>query len=460
MTIFDLDLTKRNGLKYRAIADALADRIANGQMAPGERLPTHRDLAWRLGVTVGTVSRAYAEMARRDLLSGEIGRGTFVRSAPTPSDLPHRPMAEPGMIDLTLNFPPPGTERQELSTTLAEMAGDPDCAALLDYQPDIGLSQHRAAGAAWITRNGWPVAASRIVVTAGTQHGILTTLATLTRPGDRIVAECLSYQGVKPVAALLGLRLDGLAIDGEGLIPDAFERAARDGGVRALYCMASLHNPTTATMPEARRRDIADIARRYGIAIIEDDIYGAFAEPARPLSDHAGDLGYYLTGLSKTVAPGLRIGYIVAPEDKVDALGASVRASCWMAAPLMAELASRWIATGAADTIMASHKRAAADRQALARKILKNANFQSPPGSLHLWLHPPEPWRAGEFVAAMRQQGVAIAPAEIFAIGRGGAPHSVRVCLGAPRDESDLKTGLERIAAMLEKPPAALPIRV
>ena len=460
MTIFDLDLSERSGPKYRAIADALGEQITSGQMAPGAQLPTHRDLAWRLGVTVGTVSRAYAEMSRRDLLSGEIGRGTFVRSAPTPLDLPHRPMAEAGMIDLTLNFPAPGAERQALAQTLAEMASDPSCAALLDYQPDIGIARHRAAGAAWISRTGWPVDASRIVITAGTQHGILTTLATLTRPGDRIVTECLSYQGVKPAAAQLGLRLEGLAMDDEGLLPDAFERAARDGGVRALYCMATLHNPTTATMSAMRRQSIADIAQRHDVAVIEDDIYGAFAKPMQPLSAYAGAQGYYLTGLSKTVAPGLRIGYIVAPEDKVDALGASVRASCWMAAPLMAELASRWIETGMANTIMASHKRDAAQRQAMARDILKDANFLSPPGCLHLWLQLPEPWRAGEFVAAMRQQRVAIASAEPFAIGRGGVPHSVRICLGAPRDVNDLETGLRRIAATLENPTTPLPIRV
>ncbi len=237
-------------------------------------------------------------------------------------------------------------------------------------------------------------------------------------------------------------------------------RAARDGGVRALYCMASMHNPTTATMSETRRRDIAAIALNHGIAVIEDDIYGAFQNPVRPLSDHAGARGYYLTGLSKTVAPGLRIGYIVAPVDKVDALGASVRASCWMAPPLMAELASRWIASGMADTIMASHRRSATDRQALAQNILKGADFQSPPGSLHLWLHLPEPWRAGEFVAAMRQQGVAIAAAETFAIGRGSVPHSVRICLGAPRQVDDLETGLRRIAETLENPATPLPIRV
>ena len=462
MTIQDIDLAERPGPKYRAIADALAAQIADGTLAAGTQLPTHRDLAWKLGVTVGTVSRAYAEIARRGLVSGEIGRGSYVRTGARAEDLPHEAAGSPGIINLSHNFPSPGAERAALAQTLAEMAANPGSGALLDYQPEAGLAAHRAAGAAWIGRHGWDVDPARVIVTAGAQHAILTVFASLTRPGDRIVTEALSYQGIKPAITQLGLRAEGLAMDEHGLIPEAFERTARSGGIRALYCMPTLHNPTTATLPEERRQEIASIALRFGIAVVEDDIYGPFHEgPAMtPLAALAGEQGYYLTSLSKTVAPGLRTGYVVAPAGRVENVSTAVRASCWMAPPLMAEIATRWISDGTADRVLDSHKAAAAERQVLARRILAGADYRTPPGSLHLWLELPEPWRAVDFVAAMRDQGVAIAAAETFAIGRGSAPHAVRVCLGMPHRIADLETGLTRISAALANPTAPAMMQV
>ena len=120
----------------------------------------------------------------------------------------------------------------------------------------------------------------------------------------------------------------------------------------------------------------------------------------------------------------------------------------------MAEISTRWISDGTADRILESHKTAAAERRIRAGRILAGADYLAPSGSLHLWLELPEPWRAADFVATMRDQGVAIAAAETFAIGRANAPHAVRVCLGMPHRIEDMETGLDRIAAALGNPTA------
>ena len=132
-------------------------------------------------------------------------------------------------------------------------------------------------------------------MTAGAQHGITVTLAALTQPGDRIATECLTYNGIKPVAAMLGVRLEGLPMDAQGLLPDAFEDACKRGPLRALYCIPTGHNPTTSIMPPARRHAIAAIALRHGVAVIEDDIFASLL-PVRhePISMLAGDLGCLL----------------------------------------------------------------------------------------------------------------------------------------------------------------------
>lgn len=459
MTILDVDLAGRSGPKYRAIADALADAIADGSLAPGDRLPTQRDLAWKLGVTVGTVSRAYAEIERRGLLSGEIGRGTFVRAGPVAEDLPLRRFEESAeTIDLTLNFPAPGCERSAIARTLRDMADDPALCGLLDYQPDSGLPAHRAAGAAWIERRGLTAPPHQVIVTAGAQHAILATLAALSRPGDRLLTERLSYQGIKPAAAMLGLRLDAAAMDHEGLTPDGIERAAGETGARLLYCTPTLQNPTAATMSDTRKQAIADVATRHDLTIIEDDIYGHLldAPGPLPLAAFAPDCAIYLTSLSKAVAPGLRIGYAVAPQPLVERLGAAVRASCWMATPLAAEIATRWITDGTADEILRDHRQSSERRRRLAEAKLQGFSFVAPPGSLHVWLELPEPWRAAEFVAAAQGKGVNIAPAETFAVGRGSIPHAVRICLGTPRDEAALSRGLDILVSLLKDADSSL----
>jgi DNA-binding transcriptional MocR family regulator len=302
------------------------------------------------------------------------------------------------------------------------------------------------------------VPAERIFITAGAQHAIAVTLAAATRPGDRILSESPCYPGIQSVARMLGLKLEGLPLDEEGLVPEAFEAACRGDGVKALYCLPTLQNPTNVTMPMARRRDIAGIAARHGVAILEDDVYGLLSERAPPpLASFAPETAYYLTSLSKTVAPGLRVGYIAAPAGAGDGLAAAIRASSWMASPITADLAARMIDGGVADQLMGSRRRETEARRHLALDILSPwlspSQAAAPAGAIHLWLHLPEPWRSSEFAAAARRRGVNVTPAEAFIIGRQGVSHAVRLCLGPPRARETLEQGLRRLADLLDAGP-------
>ena len=225
MTIWLPQVTDRPGPRYRAIADALADDIRCGAVRPGTRLPTHRELAWKLGLTVGTVTRAYAEAERRGLIAGEVGRGTYVRGA-APADVAiSYPAAEPGVqaafIDLSLNFPVIPGHEAELASALRRLASRGDLAELLPYHPHAGRAPDRAAGASWIARSGLAVRADEVAVTAGGQHAIVVCLAAVAASGDTVLVENLTYPGVKAAAAQLGRKLVGVAIAAHGLVPDA-----------------------------------------------------------------------------------------------------------------------------------------------------------------------------------------------------------------------------------------------
>jgi DNA-binding transcriptional MocR family regulator len=449
MTIWRPDLTGRDGPRYLAIAEALAEAVAEGALPPGSRLPTHRELADRLGVTVGTVSRAYGEAARRGLVAGEVGRGTFVRGGAV-DEVPEEPEQT---IDLAQNHPPPPTSRPEraaLANSLASITGRADFGRLLAYPAAGGNPEDREAGAAWIGRAGVSAAPDHVLVCTGSQHGLTVVLATLLQPGDLLLTEALTYAGLKPVLGLLHLRVAGLPVDGDGLRPDAFEQACRRGGARVLYTIPTHHNPTTAIMPLERRREIAAIAERHGVTVVEDDVHGLLPENRPvPLAELAPERTCFLTSTSKTLAPGLRIAYVLAPAPMVPRLTDSLRATTWAVAPLTAAVASSWIVSGTADAILAARRGEARARQDLAREILGGADFDAQPEAYYIWLRLPEPWRRDTFAAVLRARGVALTAADAFAVGRGPAPHAVRLCLGAARSRDALRRGLGLVADVL-----------
>ncbi|MGO8915160.1 MAG: PLP-dependent aminotransferase family protein [Stellaceae bacterium] len=447
----------QRGPRYRAIAEALAQDVRRGALAAGARLPTHRDLAWRLKVTVGTVSRAYAEAERRGLISGEVGRGTFVRAAAAPPALRfHEATPDEDFIDLGVHRPRAEGEATLLAEALRQLAGAPELAQLMEYQPHAGRSAERAAGAAWIERSGGLAATpEQVVVTASGQHAMAAILAGIAEPGDSLAVEALTYPGIRAIASLLHLKIVPIALDEHGVVPEALEAACRAGRVRALYTLPTLHNPTTAILPLERRRALAELALRHDLVLIEDDVYGFLLQrPLPALASLAPDHAFYITSTSKSFLPGLRIGYARCPPALVERVTAALRALTYTAPPLMARIASRWIEDGTADRLVAEKRAETARRQALARRLLARHSYRTEPGAAHLWLSLPEPWQAEAFAAAAERRGVGVTPAAAFAVGRH-VPNAVRLCIGTPPAAAALERGLARLDELLAAPPSA-----
>jgi DNA-binding transcriptional MocR family regulator len=464
MTSWRPELQGRTGPLYRVIADALAEDREAGRLPPGTRLPTHRELALRLGVTVGTVTRAYAEAEKRGLVRGEVGRGTYVRAPLEPVRMP-TPLGpvpagdEEAPVELGINAPatPEGDPASEaLRTTLERVGRSAGLGALLGYQPAAGAPGHREAGAAWAARFGLAARPEQVVVCAGGQHALEVALAGLTRPGDTLATEALTYPGIQVLARRYQLRVQGLAMDAEGLLPEALESACRAGPVRLLYTQPTGHNPTGAVQGEARRRALAEVARRHGVLVLEDDSYGLLpASRPPPLATFLPEASYFVAGVSKLLTPGLRIGYLVAPaRARGERLAEEVGIASLMTTPLMAEVLARWVADGTADRLVASQREETLGRRALARAMLPEAGGGEGAAALyHLWLPLPEGRGGEEFAAHAGRQGVLVTPAGLFSTGPGPAPHAVRVCIGTPRTRAQLGRGLERLRAVWDAGP-------
>jgi len=454
MTMWRPTLSNREQPLYLAIANAIAEDISSGKLTDGERLPPQRDLADELKVALTTVTRAYTEAERRGLVSGEVGRGTFVRRMETFSL--RREVSEPSALDLTVNnLPPYGLSRELMESMSKHLLGDGP-SALVDYQPHQGHPRHRRAAAKLLRSLGVFVSPENLLLTAGAQHAMAVTFSTITNPGDMVLTGEVTYSGMKSLANFLHLRLRGLAMDVEGIRPDALEAACATTEAKGLYCMPTLQNPTSAVMSEERRKEIAAVAEAYDLAVVEDDSYGFLLPHQKPLRSLAGNSSkfYYLTGTSKSLAPGLRLGFLVSPPAMVDRLAASLSATTIMAPPLMAEVVSRWIEDGTAERVMEWKRSEIRARQKLAASVLAAFDYRAHPMSPHGWLTLPEPWCVRDFVAQARMRGIALSPAEDFIAARSTSVHAVRICLGPVAERSRLGSALATMAEILERSPA------
>jgi DNA-binding transcriptional MocR family regulator len=475
------DLTGRGGARYRAIADALAADVDLGRLPAGTRLPTHRALAQALDVTVGTVTRAYAEAERRGLVEATVGRGTFVRTAKPESADWMRPGAPPatdpdsalcledcgaenvapeGPIDLSVNYPARSFLAGALQPGLAGLEADAArLTALAGYQPSVGRPEHRAAGARWVSQFGLDARAEDIVPVHGTQGGLTAVLHALDRPGDVLLVEELTWPGVHYIARQHGIRLITVASDAQGIRPDALADAARRSGGRTAYLVPTLHNPSNVTMPDARRDQLIETARAENLTLVEDDIYGFLADdPPAPLAARDPERAVYVTSLSKCVAPGLRVGFVKAPEWLVPRIAQAVAADTLMVSGLLLEVAMKLIDSGQAQAAAGAQRREAAARQQIARRMLPLSEPDGADSSFHVWLQLPEGWRASSFTADARARGVAVTSGTAFRAD-GGDPGAVRLCLSAVPERAQLEEGLATLADLLQRrPEAAMPM--
>jgi DNA-binding transcriptional MocR family regulator len=436
---------------YRALADAMARDIAAGRLPPGARLPPQRDLAHALGVTVPTVTRAYALAARRGLVDGTVGRGTFVRP-------PLSAEALDAPIDLSVNAVPPHAHLGELASRLELPVDAGVRATLLAYPPRAGLERHREAGAAWMGRRGVRVPPDRVLVTGGAQHALVVALAGVTTPGDTLLVEELTYGGLIEAARLLGLRLHAVAMDPHGIQPPALERAARETGARVVVLQPVIHNPTGVTMTAERRRAVASVVAREGLHVIEDDIYGFLAPETPPLVTELAQPWTYLTSLSKSVVAGIRVGYLAVPVSGVSLAERAVWATTVAASPITAELAAGLILDGTADGIVTWKRGELGARQGLARQTLPGLHAGTHPASPHVWWPLPRHWKAGDFIGAARTRGILLGAPEGF-LGRPGAtPRAVRLCLGPPATRERLTGALEALRDLAESVPSRAPL--
>ncbi len=443
------DLSRSDKPRYLAIAELLSEDVRTGRLSPGDRLPPQRKLAADLGIDFTTVARGYVEARRRGLISSRVGHGSFVAKRTGAMATGSSARLQP--VDLSMNLPPEPTDPaliDRMRDGLSEVARN--IVPLMRYQGFGGAAAEKDAASAWLSRRALVPNQERLFITPGAHPAIVGILHVLAKPGDVILCERLTYPGIRAIAAQLGLSLVGLQMDEAGVEPVALAEAITRHRPVALYLNPTLQNPTTLTIPEWRRAEIAAVVRRERLPIIEDDAYGFIADHAPPpFAAIVPELTWHVAGLAKCIGAGLRTAFVVAPDARSGwPFAATMRAGTVMASPLTAALVTRWIEDGTADTLLRFVRSETRARQEIARAVLPQAFVRSDPLSFNLWVELPPPWSRSAFIGELRSRGIGVVPSDAF-VTDGEPPEAVRICLGGPITRGELRAVLADIERLL-----------
>ncbi|MBO9448952.1 PLP-dependent aminotransferase family protein [Tropicibacter sp. R16_0] len=445
MTQWHLTLQETGKPRYVEIAEAIRADIEAGTLKPGDRLPAQRKVAQQVGVDFTTVSRGYAEAVKRGYIESFVGRGTFVRTPSKEREAPdpRRAMEEDPMMNM-----PPEPDDPELIARMEQGLRhvSANLVPLLRYQSVTGSQQDREIAARWMAENGHDVTLEQLVITPGAHATVHAVLSYLSESGPTVLCEAVTYPGVRAIAAQLGVRLVGVDMDAQGIVPDALEQAILEHWPSAVYLNPTLQNPGAYTMSQDRRQRVADILRRHDIPLIEDDACCFVASDApQPISTLIPELGWHIAGLSKCFGAGLRLALTTVPVGQAKGQFAQVlRASNVMPSPISAALMSRWIEDGTAEALQGFVRSAAKRRQALARQVLKGCDVRGQDEAFNVWLTLPPGTSRAEVMGRMTGRQIGLMPSDAFTVS-GSPAEAMRVCLGGPISQAQLAEDLAEL---------------
>ncbi|HCK7473903.1 aminotransferase-like domain-containing protein [Klebsiella pneumoniae] len=418
--------------RYKAVVDRYAQAIRSGQLPAGSRLPTHRTLAAGERLSLATATRAYRELEEMGLVSGETGRGTFVRdlSLPPGHGVDQQVVAA-DVVDLNFNYPSLPDQGDALREALRQLAMAGDIDSHLRYQPHAGRLAERDIIARHLTCQHFAPDAENVLIVNGAQHGLAVTVMGLLRPGDVVAVDALTYSGFKALAALYHLELAAIPCRPEGPDLQALQTLCQQRRVRAVYTMPTLHNPLGWVLNTGQRQALADLARQHDLLIIEDAAYARLvSRPPPPVVSYAPERTVYVTGFSKNIATGLRVGVVISPPRYRPEIERAIRATTWNTPTLISSLICAWIEDGTVARFETQKRQDARQRQQVAREVLCGLPVVSHPDSYFVWLPLGEESRADRLANALMERRISVSTAEPFCVS-ATIPQALHIALGS-----------------------------
>jgi DNA-binding transcriptional MocR family regulator len=445
-------LAESDGPHYLAIVKALAQGIDSGDLRPGLPLPSQRTLARELGLHFTTVTRAYGEAKRRGLISTEPGVGTVIAGSSRMSGR-QRDAAVAKVVDLSAVWPPTLRIPLDLSAALTALGGE---GGVRLFSARTGRRELAVTEPAthWLQPRFSASLVGRVTVSAGTRGALLALMRLVVGNGGILLTEAMTWPTLKALASMFDVKLRGVEMDAEGIIPESLDRHARKSGAKALYCVPNSQNPTNGIMSLQRRQRIAEVVLRHDLRVFEDDVYGELMDTGLPpLAELVPSHAYYIASLAKCLSPTLRVAYVIAPEERAARdLESLLRSTMLLPAPIEEALTIQLMQNGSAFRHIAKVRAEARMRRAVAQQALGEFRHAATVGPLFAWLSLPAQWNRASFIEGMRRRGVLLLPSDVFAVDGGAAPHCIRIATGSAADQHELRQAFVATAGLLASP--------
>ena len=435
--------------RYLAIADALEHDILSGELAPGTRMMTHRELAIKTGVTVSTVTKAYAEMERRGLAKGTVGRGTYVLNQAHRGPAPQQTMTDQ-IVEMGVAMPLPHLE-PDIKPIMQKVMEMHDIDSLAKSFSPLACSEHRKIGAEWLSSGGVDATPDSTLVTNGHQHSLVSIFSSLFEAGDCIAVDYLANQGFMVLAQRSCLELEGIIMDEHGMVPELLDKACQTKKIRGVYLTGNVQNPSARRIPHERCKDLCDVIARHNLILIEDASFSMGMSQNNALSASLPASSVYFASISSAIYAGLRVGFVHAPITFYSRISQAIMANIWTVAPLCVALVCEAISSGAAEKAIQRKRKELERRVALLKSAFADFDLTCSEQSIYAWLTLPGFWRSRDFEQQAEKHGVRVFSADRFIIGNHVAPNCVRLAFTGPSDIQVLKRGLNILAGLLHR---------
>ncbi|MFZ5966989.1 MAG: PLP-dependent aminotransferase family protein [Bacillota bacterium] len=463
---------------YRQIVTYIKQKIANGDWTVGTKLPPQREMAKLFDVNRSTVIEALEELKAEGLLEGKGGNGTrivnntwsLLTSSPPPNwqkyieggiHQPNHPTIQvinrleyaPDIIRLgTGELSPELYPASTMKTVLNRIS---EKIHALGYEEPLGMLELRQCICDHVKKYGIQAAPSSVLIVSGALQALQLIAMGILHPGSTVYLEKPSYLKSLHVFQSAGMRLVGAAMDNEGILPKEIMKNFHHRGTALLYTIPSFHNPTGTVMSMHRRKEVLALCERERLPIIEDDVYRELWMDEEPLSslkvmDHNG-MVLYLGSLSKSLAPGLRIGWLIGPEPVIERLGDIKMQTDYGSSSLSQWAATEWISSGMYEQHLVDIRGQLKIRRAVALKGLETyfsdiAVWNAPKGGFYIWVKLKSQIAQNKLFTEAWKEGILINPGNIYDFSHN---QFLRISYAYASLE-DLDKGLKRLSELIQ----------
>ena len=436
---------------YQALARQLEKDILDGVLLPGTKLPPQRELADYLDLNLSTISKAFKVCELNGLICASVGSGTFVSYDALSNAYLLEDTKPQHLIEMGATLPD-NASYEPLLIQLKSMLQETDYEKWFGYGRTGESFWQKDAAKKLIRRGGFETTVEHILFANGAQNAIAATLASLCKPGERIGVDQHTYPGLKTVAAMLNVQTVPIKSENYEMSPTAFEYACKNESIKGIYLMPDYHNPTASVMSIENRKKIAGIAKKYNQFIIEDGSYHLLNnEPLPAVASFAPEQAIYIAGLSKALAPGLRLAYVAVPGQYKEPISKALYNLNITVSPLLAELTARTIVSNQFEVLIEGHRKQTIQRNQIVNRYLSEYTCLGVETGIFRWLLLPGKITGAEFETLAEHEGVQVYAAERFVVGNSCPERAVRISVCAPNTIQELEQGLIILKRLLNE---------